>query len=97
MTVVLIISHVVGDDGTLLSVGKALEKILPKTKPPPRTPLCKGFVGSVNRREPEKDVPDPRDAESARKAAERSSMWDFKLTEFKESVRINSGDQNREL
>lgn len=69
-----------GDDGTLLSIGMALEEILPETPAPPRTPYCKGMVGSVKTREPESNVSYTNDPLSVHQAAERSSIYSFTLT-----------------
>ena len=81
--------HISGDDGTLLSIAKELEQVLPKTPLPPKRPLCHGLKGEVSLREPEQDVPKPTDQASAVIAAEKSSIYSFKLvpdTDFSDSA-----------
>lgn len=64
----------VGDDGMLLSVGEALEAVLPKQPPPPRQPACHGCKARVQVREPTASLERQRHA-----TAKDLSVYDFTL------------------
>ena len=65
----------------MLSVGRAMEAVLPKTPAPSRFPECKGKKAVVTLKQDWKNDPDAviLSSETAEQAAERLSMYDFSL------------------
>lgn len=72
----------------MLSIGKAMEAVFPKTPAPPASPDCRGKVGKVTiKQDWDKDaLPIILKSETAEYAAERLSVYTFEWRE---------GDENR--
>ena len=66
-----------GDDGNLLSVGLAIEKVVVSTAAPPKMPPCRGCRAKVEHRTPTKEVTElePDSRTSAHLAAEELSIY----------------------
>lgn len=70
-----------GDDGTLLSAGLAIEKVVAATPPPPRIPPCFGCQAKVELRTPTKEVGDlaPNSQATAHLAARELSIYSLRF------------------
>ena len=71
-----------------------MEAVFDPIPAPPQKPLCFGLEAIVTHREPEQNVPDPTDVKSAQRAAERLSIYDFKLVPDLERSRSGLGSHD---